>query len=133
MSFGVACNGCRYCVEKQEALKDKRLSIDNYRLWQSEHVKTCQSKEYGHLNSVALESKLAPVVFRKSLDQKLLYSTIVADGDDKSVNLLVELDVYGEFGLVISREECLSHVQKRLTKILQKNLRLERHHKKENQ
>ena len=61
-----------------------------------------------------MESKLAPVVFRKSLDEKLLYYTIVADGDDKSVNLLLELDVYDDFGLVLSREECLSHVQKRL-------------------
>ena len=114
LSFEIACNGCKYCVEKQEALKDKRLSIENYRLWLDEHEKTCQAKEYGHVNSVALESKLAPVVFRKSINQKLLYSTVVADGDDKSVNLLVDLDIYGEFGVVISREECLSHVQKRL-------------------
>ena len=98
LSFGFACNGCRHCVEKQEALKDKRLSMDNYRQWQSEHEKTCQFKEYSHENSVALVSKLNLVVFRKFLDQKLLYSTILADGDDKSVNLLMESDVYGEFG-----------------------------------
>ena len=114
LSFEVACNGCRYCIEKQEALRDKRLSRENYCLWLVEHEKTCQAKEYDNVKSVALESKLAPVVFRKSIDQKLLYSTVVADGDDKSVNLFIEMDIYGEFGMVISRKECLSHVQKRL-------------------
>ena len=71
LSFEFACNGCHYCVEKQQVLKDKRLSIEGYRLWQWEHQKTCQARDYGEFKSVALESKLAPNIFGKSVDQKL--------------------------------------------------------------
>ena len=63
---------------------------------------------------MALESKLAPVVFRKSIEQKSFYSTVVGDGDDKGVNTLVDLDIYGEYGVSIIRKECLGYVQKRI-------------------
>ncbi|KAI6648779.1 hypothetical protein LOD99_7166 [Oopsacas minuta] len=113
LSFEVACNGCRYCVDKQQALKDKKMSVKDYRLWEVQHKESCQAKDYGEYNSVALESKLAPVIFEKSIDQGLLYSTAVADGMTKVSNVLVEIDIYGKHGAGISREECLSHVQKR--------------------
>ena len=85
-----------------------------YRLWLGEHGETCQAKEYGKYNSVALESQLAPKIFSKSIDNKLIFSTVIADGDDKSVNLLEARKIYEEFGISIRREECLSHVQKRI-------------------
>ena len=88
--------------------------MEDYWHWQEEHKKISQAKEFGEFNSVALESKLAPVVFRKSIEQKLFYSTVVGDGDDKSVNTLVDLDIYGEYGVSIIRKECLSHLQKRI-------------------
>ena len=31
LSFEVACNGCRYCVEKQQALREKRITVEDYR------------------------------------------------------------------------------------------------------
>ena len=39
---------------------------------------------------------------------------MIADGDDKSINILVENNIYGEFNIIIRREECLSHFQKRI-------------------
>ena len=99
LTYEIACNSCRLCVEKQQALKEKRISLEMYRL--GEHGKTCQAKEYGKYNSVALESQLAPKIISKSIENKLIFSTVIADGDDKSVNLLVERDVYGEFGINI--------------------------------
>ena len=44
----------------------------------------------------------------------MFYFTDVGDGDDKSVNTLDDLDIYGEYGVSIIRKECLSHVQKRI-------------------
>ena len=114
LSYEVACNSCRLCVEKQQALREKRIDTVAYKSWLENHSKSCQASGYGKYSSAALESQLAPVIFKKSIEDKLIYSTIVADGDDKSSNLLVEKGVYQEFGVQITRQECLSHVQKRI-------------------
>ena len=45
----------------------------------------------------------------------MIYSTVIADGDDKSTNILAEKNIYGELNITIRREECLSHVQKRIS------------------
>ena len=47
LSYEVACNSCKYCVEKQQALKCKNITVEEYSEWLSEHVKTCQASEYG--------------------------------------------------------------------------------------
>ena len=114
LNYEIACNSCKKCIEKQQALKEKRLDLAEYKIWKETHESSCQAKEYGKYSSVALESKLAPVIFRKSIEQKLIYSTVIADGDDKSINILAENNIYGEFNITIRREECLSHVQKRI-------------------
>ena len=41
LSFEVACSGCRYCVEKQQALREKRIAVEEYRHWQEKHKKIC--------------------------------------------------------------------------------------------
>ena len=72
-------------MEKQQALKDKRIILSEYKIWRDMHEISCHAREYGMYNSAVLESKLAPVIFNKSLEQKLIYSTVIADGNDKSV------------------------------------------------
>ena len=67
LSYEVACNSCKYCVEKQQVLKFKNITVEEYSEWLSEHGKTCQASEYGSYASTAIESQLAPVVFRKSI------------------------------------------------------------------
>ena len=114
LSYEIACNSCKLCIEKQQALREKRMNLPEYKIWKEMHESSCQAREYGKYSSVALESKLAPVIFRKSIEQKLIYSTVIADGDDKSINILAESNIYGEFNIRIRREECLSHVQKRI-------------------
>ena len=61
-----------------------------------------------------MESKLAPVIFKRSVEQYLIYSAVIADGDDKSILMLKERNIYSEYLIDISRKECLSHVQKRI-------------------
>ena len=70
---------CKLCVEKQQALTDKRIEIREYKIWKEMYESGCQAKEYGMYSSVSLESILSPVLFQKSLDQKLIYSTVIAD------------------------------------------------------
>ena len=114
LSYEIACNSCKFCIEKQQALRDNRIGLVEYKVLKEIHKPGCQAREYGNYSSVALESKLAPVIFRKAIEQKLIYSTVIADGDDKSINILAENDIYGEYNIKIRREECLSHVQKRI-------------------
>ena len=47
LSFEVVCNGCRYCVEKQQSLREKRMTVEDYRHWQEEYKKICQVNEFG--------------------------------------------------------------------------------------
>ena len=113
LNYEIACNSCKMCIEKQQALREKRIDLAKYKIWKEIHESKCQAKEFGKYNSVSLESKLAPVIFRKSIKQKLFYSTVIADGDDNNINILAENNIYGKFNIVIMREECLSYVQKR--------------------
>ena len=72
LSYEIACNSCKLCIEKQQALREKRIDLSEYKIWKEMHESSCQAREYGKYSSVALESKLAPVIFRKSIKQKLL-------------------------------------------------------------
>ena len=80
LNYEIACNSCKLCVEKKQALTDKRIEIGVYKIWKEMYESGCQAKENGMYSSVSLESKLAPVIFRKSFDQKLISSTVIADG-----------------------------------------------------
>ena len=85
---------------RQQALRNSRITRKDYIEWFSKHRDLCQSKNYGDVNSVALESKLAIVIFEISIDNKLIYSSVI--------------EKYAEYGIEISRRECLSHAQKRI-------------------
>ena len=82
LNYEIACNSCRFCVENQQALREKHINLAEYKICKEMHESSCQAKDYGEYISVALESKLSPVIFRKSIDQKILYSTVIANGDD---------------------------------------------------
>ena len=47
LNLEIACNGCRFCVEKQQALRE-------YKIWKEMHESSCQAKVYGAYSSVAL-------------------------------------------------------------------------------
>ena len=72
LNYEIACNSCKLCIEKQQALRGKRLELAEYKIWKEMHESSCQAKDYGEYSSVALESNLAPVIFRKSIAQKRL-------------------------------------------------------------
>ena len=47
LDFEIACNSCRQCTEKQQALKENRISRDQYVEWYSEHEINCQARNTG--------------------------------------------------------------------------------------
>ena len=44
LKYDIACNSCRLCVEKQQALRDKRISPEMFNLWLGEHRESCQAE-----------------------------------------------------------------------------------------
>ena len=47
------------------------------------HESICPAREYGMYNPVALVSLLTPVIFCKSVERIMIFSIVIADGDDK--------------------------------------------------
>ncbi|PSN34640.1 hypothetical protein C0J52_24823 [Blattella germanica] len=72
---------------------------------------TVQEAYYGSAN--AMEVAAAEVIWKRSLQHKFRYTTMVADGDAKTFSNLQKLSVYGP-EVIIEKEECLNHVAKRL-------------------
>ena len=72
--------------------------------------------QYSEFASVQLESALAPVVVRQAYSRGIIFSGIVCDGDNKTIEALKDARVYQQFGqnLEINRLECLSHVVKKM-------------------
>ena len=56
LDFEIACNSCRQCTEKQQALRNGRVTRDQYVEWFSKHQKNCQADEYGDINSVGVKT-----------------------------------------------------------------------------
>ena len=43
------------CIEKQQALREKRIDLAEYKIWKEMHESSCKAKEYGKYSSVMLE------------------------------------------------------------------------------
>ncbi|GBM42296.1 hypothetical protein AVEN_235009-1 [Araneus ventricosus] len=61
-----------------------------------------------------MEVKAAEILWKRSVEKcSMRYMNVLSDGDSKSYQHLLELDVYGD-NTKISKEECLNYVAKRL-------------------
>ena len=64
-----------------------------------------------------MEPEAARIIWNRSVDKhQLCYSTFIGDGDSKSYQQVVNMDPYPL--VQIHKEECLSHVSKRIKKTL---------------
>ena len=115
LSYEVACNSCPRCNEFELKLNKKQISEIDYRVWVENHKSICPA-QYSEFASVQLKSALAPVVVRQAYDRGIIFSGLVCDGDNKTIEALKDARVYQQLGedLDISRLECLSHVAKRM-------------------
>ena len=57
------------CIEKQQALRGKRIYFAEYKIWKEIDESKCNAKEYGKYSSVSLESKFAPVFLGSQLNK----------------------------------------------------------------
>jgi hypothetical protein len=80
-----------------------------YADWAKKHKPKCQLNYQGSANS--MEVAAAKELFPRSLNDDLKYTTILCDGDSKTVSSLNDLNPYGE---EIIKEDCVNHVAKRM-------------------
>ncbi|GBL72366.1 hypothetical protein AVEN_115302-1 [Araneus ventricosus] len=75
---------------------------------------TSQNAENYFRSSNAMEAKAAEILWKRSVENcGMRYMSVLSDGEPKTYQHLLELDVYGD-SMKISKEECLHHVTKRL-------------------
>ena len=103
------CSGC--------ALYKGSMEGEEYEEWLAKHKLSCTRTHFG--SSPAMELEGARKIFARSISKyKLRYSTVISDGDSKTVNALNEDGVYGDVKIV--KHECVGHVQKRVVTNLKK-------------
>ena len=69
--------------------------------------------------SGAMEARCAENMWRRSVDlNDMRYTAFISDGDSSAYNAVKDLDIYD--GKEIVKEECINHVQKRLSSRLRK-------------
>ena len=86
-----------------------------FKTWMASHIE-CNKNFRG--TSGGMEVEAAEILWNRSLERNLRYTTMVSDGDSKSFKHLTNKRVYGDVEL--HKEECINHVAKRLGTALRK-------------
>eukprot|EP00794_Sanderia_malayensis_P001550 gene1550-1713_t len=109
----------KYCQECIYHEKDNKNS-ESYQDWVKEHNSKCSMNHQGSSDSMEMASAID--MFLRSMETRSLkYGTFVGDGDtDCFAN--VKEQCYKKYGdrYVVTKEECVGHVQKRLGTALRK-------------
>ncbi len=86
-----------------------------YQEWYEKHADYCAANHKG--SSPAMEAKGALVLWKRSIARlNVRYTSVVSDGDSKTIKTLQEAKPYGEVPIV--KYECVGHVQKCVGKAL---------------
>ena len=104
LDYSVKCKFCHECKKKPNATQ----------AWEDSHAVTCHINHDG--SSGAMEKEGAIEIFPHSIDKhKLRYSTYVGDGDSSSFGNVKDavFEKYGD-SYTIVKEDCISHIQKRM-------------------
>ena len=106
------CEKCSIWTEDKQ--KDK---ASEYEKWLERHKPNCNINYTG--SSQAMEPEAAERIWGRSLERnRLVYSVFVGDGDSKAFQHVTTLDPYPL--VKVRKEECLTHVAKRLKMNLKK-------------
>ena len=88
-----------------------------FQQWLTLHKDECNQNYEG--SSGGMEMKAAELRWNRSVDRGFRYTTLLSDGDAKTLKHLTDLNVYGD-DVVLEKEECINHVAKRLGTALRK-------------
>ena len=104
------CEKCnRWSAERQNDTPEE------YQKWYDTHKPNCFKNYSG--SSQSMEPEAAKMIWSRSTEKrKLCYTTFIGDGDSKSYTQVSQMKPYDT--LPIHKEECKSHVSKRVKKTL---------------
>ena len=115
LDYEMFCRLCEKCsIGREDKQKDKP---SEYEKWLEGHKPNCNRNYTG--SSQAMEQEAAERIWGRSLEKnRLVYSVFVGDGDSKAFQHVTTLDPYPL--VKVRKEECWTHVAKRLKKTLKK-------------
>lgn len=88
---------------------DKITDPEERTAWLATHKDNCHKNYNG--SSGGMEAEAAKVLWGRSLQHGLRYTTLIGDGDSKTYNAITTMDPYP--GKVVKKAECVNHVAKR--------------------
>ena len=101
---------CHSCALVDGKYPDKESQ--EYNDWFSKHEPNCDINHVG--SSGAMEKMAAEAIWRRSVEKHgLQYTTVLSDGDTKTVDHLNTECPYGQ-EVKINKEECINHISKRM-------------------
>ena len=106
------CAGCQYWEKRDH-------SSDAFKSWKETHE--CDVNHSG--SASAMEPQGALEMFHSSLQYKIRFKSLIADGDCKTYSLLREKQPYGS-DHPVEKMDCVGHVQKRMETAL-RNLKVQ--------
>ncbi|GBN55447.1 hypothetical protein AVEN_65563-1 [Araneus ventricosus] len=111
----------KYCPECTTTERDLGEHSTDFSIWYKAHKPKCRENYVGSSN--AIDVKATEILRTRSVENcGMRYMNVLSDGDSKTYQHLLELDVYGD-NLKISKEECLNYVTKRLGTSLRNNVK----------
>ncbi|GFY09397.1 uncharacterized protein TNCV_1942071 [Trichonephila clavipes] len=102
----------KYCTECTAAVRDLSGDSPDFAIWYEGHKSECQINHTGSSSSMEMEA--AAILWQRSIKEcNMRYTCILSDGDSKTFQHLMSLNIYGK-GKPIKKEECINHISKRL-------------------
>ncbi|KAJ4433627.1 hypothetical protein ANN_15937 [Periplaneta americana] len=89
----------------------------DFRVWYAVHAPECDINHEG--SSGAMEAEAALILWKRSEQYGLRYTTILSDGDASTYKRISDEKPYGA-SVAIKKEECINHIGKRLGTALRK-------------
>ena len=103
------CHACKLWAAKR---RNETISQNVWQAWKDAHASTCSNTT--NSSAPAMEAEGARILFGRSLERKLRYTTYIGDGDSKGFVAVSQDDPYD--GIPITKAECIGHIQKRVGK-----------------
>ena len=101
---------CHQCAHTDKKYPDKESQ--EFKDWFESHAPSCDINHAG--SSGAMEKMAAEAIWKRSVSKHgFHYTTVLSDGDTKTVDHLYKLSPYGE-GIAINKEECINHISKKM-------------------
>ncbi|GFW03664.1 uncharacterized protein TNCV_2537751 [Trichonephila clavipes] len=102
----------KYCTECTAAVRDPSSDSPDFAIWYEGHKSERQIYHAGFSSSMEMEA--AAILWQRSIKEcNMCYTCILPDGDSKTFQYLMSLNIYGK-GKPIKKEECINHISKRL-------------------